>query len=397
MALSVSDEHLWRTAQSLVKEHGEDFADSLRKKPGHHPLIVQAFSQRKLPLEDQAAVCELMQRLPTLAGGDDGSDQWAEEAQQFFHGVRAIMEERLSSGITTPTASTRVAAPALTGMADYVQAYQDRIQGAQGREPKFLRLALTDPANIEKSFRSNVANEKAQWHNTLVYQSRLSPNPYWADLLLAGADLLYAEAFEDLLGPEGIKQQVLISSRNWVGGMHADKTAFRHDLVAFVGELLENPEERKRLEETLQRIGSKAVLPEATPAELREVRVLEIQSLLGAFLTEKNAEVEEDLADYQAMGGPINPEKNSDQIILDAMANPASYQALKPETWLMLARQFAVPNAPAVSAEQDANRLSFEFFNRIKAHVIGQLDPAVAFPAPPAAPATAPPARRPRP
>lgn len=362
-----TDEQLWLAAQALVKQHGDDFLDSLLKKKESNPAVLHALTRKRLSEEHRPEVCELMRTLPRLAQEDDGTDEWGEQAVQFFGGLRTILAARYE--LEKQQAFSKVAFQGVQALDGYVDGLEQHLAMEQGREAKFTRLALTDPANIEKSFRTHVASEKVQWQNSLIYQSHISPIPYWSQLLVAGADLLHAGAFEELLSPEDIRLQVLQSSRNWVVGMHDDKTLFRHALVAVVGELLEDPQERVQLESLLQRIGSKAVLPAPTPAEERDAKILETQARVGTVLAAASDQRDEMLE------APPSP---SDAILWKAVTNPDMYRTLKPSTWLMLARRF-----PPGQEEALDDQLGPEVFNRIRALLLSKVNPAIAFPPPP--------------
>jgi len=375
-----TDDQLWLAAQALVKQYGDDFLESLLKKKESNRLVLQTLGRKRLAVENKSEICELMRTLPRLALEDDGTEEWGEQAVQFFAGLRTILvaHHDLKKEEAFGNASTR----GVNGLDGYVEGLQDTLSMEQGREAKFTRLALTDPANIEKSFRTHVASEKVQWQNSLIYQSHISPVPYWSQLLVVGADLLHAGAFEELLSPEDIRLQVLQSSRNWVVGMHDDKTQFRYALVAIVGELLEDPQGRIELESLLQRIGSKAVLPAPTPAQEKEAKILETQARVGVVLT---------AASEQRSEGFEAPTSPSDNILWKAITNPDMYRVIKPATWLMLARRF-----PAGQGEEVDEQLGPEVFNRIRAHLLSQVDPSIAFPPSPE-PTPAPARKGPRP
>lgn len=371
---------LWKTAQQMMREQGMDFASHLANKGEKNIELLDGFFRGHLDPQDQDAVCALMETLPALSDPHSPSDQWETQARQFFTGIQTIVKARLAQRPSVGSAPLGQSSGTVE-QDGYVKAFESALPNEQGRAAKFFRLALTDPTNIEKSFRVHVTTDKPQWHNSLTFKAKTSSNPYWAALQLVAADLLQAEAFESLLSSEGIKHQVLVSARNWIGGKHADKAAFREDLVAAIGEMAEEPVARAAVEETLARIGSEAVLPPAVSPEKRDALVLQVQAQLNAFVHQEHQKFDEyDLEDL--------PESRLGHVLLDAMANPATNQWLPPSTWLVLAQRF-----PEQSQEHE---LGIDVLNRLKAHLLCKVDPTVAFPPPEPAPAASPP-RRPKP
>ncbi len=382
--------------QTLIDENGRDYAQMKVREARENPATaikglslptmraLDTLASGQLTEADLEALGRLLQATPVLLKPDDNSDEWVEGMFKFFAQSLQHLENRFDQAKPAPAGKE--------AQQNYLSNFEQALATAKGRERNFFHLLATKEEAAAQGFRSKVSQDTTRWHNALTYLALTKASEELAPLLLATADLLKAGSFESLLGAEEIEKQVLVSSPNWVKDKYADKENFRINLAFRLGEMLEIPEERARVENALKAAGSSVTLPVATPLFDREATIAAFQEKARGSFAKWNDALRE------AMSEIPNDEPNPFALATPAffaMEDASTQSWVRPETWLMMARQF-----PTLSTDEndDSSMLFTQLMvGHYKAHLFKNIDLAVAFPKPPEATEEAAKPKRPAP
>jgi len=207
----------------------------------------------------------------------------------------------------------------------------------------------------------------------MLYQAATSATPEFSPLLLATADLLRAQVLEQVFSPEEIAVQVLLSQGAWVQGMHQDKANLRNNIAYALGEVLEDPARRQQVEQVLQSIQSKAILPEPVDQATRQSLIQDAKKKVEQAVELWQAAHEgEDLVEvWAAYQAPP---------VVRALTTPSAYEWVEENTWVMLARQW--PDTPAENLTIGHPFIE-HLMVRLEALILQAMDTTTVFPPPP--------------